>query len=64
MNAMVTNMLQLIPDQATKCRDAFSTERDYERFRREFARAVQPALEKHREARQKSEEAARHHRVI
>lgn len=56
-------MLQLIPDQATKCRDAFSSEREYERFRREFAQAIQSDIERHRQARQKSEEAARHHRV-
>ena len=63
MKNMVGDMLQLIPNQAQKCRDAFASTKDYERFRRDFAQAIRPDLEKHREARQKSEEAARHHRV-
>ncbi len=37
----------------------FKSQRDYESFRLRFGEALRPGLEKNREARRKSEEAAR-----
>ena len=63
MTQTMTETLQLIPGKADGSRPAFSSDREYEQFRREFAEAVRPDLDRYRIARQKSEESARHHRV-
>ena len=39
----------------------FSTQEEYEQFRIQFGEALRPELEKNREARRKSEEAAKMH---
>lgn len=39
----------------------FSSKEEYEEFRVQFGEALRPELEKNREARRKSEEAARKH---
>ena len=63
MNRTVIDTWQLIPKQAERSRAAFSNDGEYEQFRRDFAESVRNDLEKHLYARQKSEEAARQHRV-
>ena len=59
----MTEPLRLIPQQEEKVRPAFSSAAEYEEYRREFAEIVREGLDRSRIARQKSEEAARHHRV-
>ncbi len=42
-------------------KEFFSSQEEYEKFRVRFGEALRPGLEKNREARRKSEEAARKH---
>lgn len=42
-------------------KEFFSSKEEYENFRIRFGEALRPELEKNREARRKSEEAARKH---
>ena len=39
------NELELIPNQKSKARPAFTSQEEYEKFRREFAEAVRPQIE-------------------
>ena len=59
----MTEALQLIPGKTDQSRPAFSSDREYEQYRENFADAVRPDLDRYRIARMKSEESARHHRV-
>lgn len=45
--------------KANGAKPLFKSQRDYESFRLRFGKTLRPELEKNREARRKSEEAAR-----
>lgn len=55
--------LELVPNQDKLFEPVHKTVAEYEEFRREFREKVKPGLDRDREARRKSEEAARHHFV-
>lgn len=55
--------LELIPDQDKKAKPFFENDEAYQKFCVEFYNRIRPALDRDREARRRSEEAARRHLV-
>jgi hypothetical protein len=59
----MTHQLRLVPDQSKKSKPLFMNEEAYQKFRASFYEQVKPELDRNREARRLSEEAARRHLV-
>ena len=53
----------LIEDQDKLAQPLFKTQKEYERFRRNYREKVKPILDQQALARARSEERARYHRV-
>jgi uncharacterized protein YnzC (UPF0291/DUF896 family) len=52
--------INLLPE-GVKSEPLFKTEKEYQRFRKDFIESVAPEMEKHRIARMRSEHASRFH---
>ena len=57
----MNELLEVIPGQAELSQPLFSSEREYQDFRKSYAEEILPALELLREARRQSEEESKQH---
>ena len=57
----MNEQLEVIPGQKELSQPLFTSEREYQEFRRSYSEEITPALEDLREARRQSEEQSKQH---